>query len=172
MNPNTRSPNTRSQNTNLPKSVIDEDLTDIFTQLTVEQARFVVARLDSRSDREAAEKIGVAPRTVYNWPPETRALIKQAIDCYLSNVTAAALGLLRSAVLKATLIKVEDLDADDARIRQDAATEILDRVLGRPRLAVDLDGGPIEVKGYVTISPDQWDEEESARATRHEHDAH
>ena len=43
------------------------DLGELVSQLTVDQMRFVVARQEHASDKDAANAIGVAPQTVKNW---------------------------------------------------------------------------------------------------------
>lgn len=68
--------------------------------------------------------------------------------------------VLRKALVVAAYRKVEALDDGDVRVVQAAATEILDRFHGKPVQAVQASvTAQIAVKGYIGISPDDWDDQ-------------
>ena len=57
--------------------------------------------------------------------------------------------ILAQALPQAALVKVDGLKEKDARVRQDAASDILDRGLGKATQRQEItgkDGGPIETK--------------------------
>lgn len=74
----------------------------------------------------------------------------------------------REVLLKALVIaayrKVEALDSDDERTAQAAATEILDRFHGRPTQSINANvTAAVAVKGYIGVSPDEWDADQSVQ---------
>jgi len=119
-----------------------EALRELLGELTTDQLRFVVARQDYATDKEAAEAIGVTPRTVYGWPEVVKGAVQQmALDGIVT-----AQHIITRNVAKAALVKVAGLDSEDERVRQAASTEIIDRALGKAMQAIrheGKDGGPI-----------------------------
>lgn len=135
-----------------------ERLTEIMAQLTHNQVRFVVAMLESTNKKEAAEAIGIQPDTTYRWP----SVVDEAVELMRLNVAQGAKEMITKNVAKAALVKVAGLDDEDPRVRQAAATEVLDRALGKPTQKTEVtgaDGEPLKVKQYVSFSPDDWDED-------------
>ena len=51
-----------------------EQLTAVLEQLSVDQIRFIVARQEFATDKEAADAVGISAQTVYRWP----AIVKEA----------------------------------------------------------------------------------------------
>lgn len=144
-------------------------LIDLVSRLSVSQLQFVAARLGARNDRDAATKIGLSANTVYAWPKADKAVIGEVQQLMHSEAAVVAAAYLQRHVLDAAMLKVaamqrsDDVQADDAgRMAQAAATEILDRVLGKPRQQVEVsgDGDAFVPKMYVTVSPDMWDSDE------------
>lgn len=120
-----------------------ERFSQLWQGLTRNQRRFVAVSGDYASKREAAEAIGLAANTVYHWPRE----VDEAIELLQVDRLGGAREELRAAVVKAALVKTEGLDEDDARLRQSAASEILDRVLGKASSRPETAGeeGPLEI---------------------------
>ena len=134
---------------------ISERLLALWPQLTRNQRRFVVAMQDCATKKEAAEAIGLQPDTVYRWPD----LVDTAIQVLSDDIEGAVLDILTSSAAKAALVKVAGLDDDDDRLRQAVASEILDRILGKPTQRQELtgaDGGRLIVE-YVN----DWRDAES-----------
>jgi hypothetical protein len=104
-----------------------ERFSEIWMSLTRNQRRFVVAVGDYASKREAAEAVGISASTVYHWPPK----VDEVVQLLQLDLLSGAQEELRSSVAKAALVKTEGLELEDARLRQSAASEILDRVLGK-----------------------------------------
>ena len=96
---------------------------------TMIQRRWVLERINSPSDSQAAIAVGVHRSTVCKWP--NKAALDQAVDELRAIPAAQAVAILETNVTKAANAKVNALDSDDERIVAAASTEILDRVLGR-----------------------------------------
>ncbi len=114
-------------------------LADILKQLTITQLRFVVARNESKSDKEAAETIGISPTTVKGW--DNKAQVDEAIKLMLLDGVIMARALRRRNLAKAMAVKVAGLDSEAEKIRQDAATEIIEWELGKAQGSVDITSG-------------------------------
>ena len=111
----------------------------LWRQLSHNQRGFVVAMRECHNKTEAAEAIGLTPSTVYRWP----GIVDQAIALMDWHVKDAAVQILADAVAKAALVKVGGLDSEDESVRQDTASEVLDRILGRATQAIKHEGtGP------------------------------
>ena len=123
---------------------------EIWHKLTTNQRRFVVAMQEHPTKKEAAESIGVQPQTAYNWNGDVDA----AVDFMRNNIALATLGIIQANAAKAAMIKAAGLDSGDEKIRQDVATEILDRNLGRPTQRQELTGADGDVIRVSLINND------------------
>ena len=124
---------------NTPNATDSGELAEILKQLTITQLRFVVARNESKSDREAAEAIGISPSTVKGW--DNKAQVDEAIRLMLFDGVIMARTLRRRNLAKAMAVKVAGLDSGTEKIRQDAATEIIEWELGKAQGSVDITSG-------------------------------
>lgn len=132
---------------------ISEQLSNLMSNFTHNQVRFVVAMLENTSKKDAATAIGIQPDTVYRWPPE----VDEAVELIRQNVLLGAKEMISKNVAKAALVKVAGLDDDDPRVRQAAATEILDRMMGKPTQKAEVsgaDGGVIAISIIEPVRPD------------------
>ena len=123
-----------------------DGLEQVLARLTIDQIRFVVARQEFSTDKEAAEEIGVKPNTVYTWKHKGLP-IDEAVRLMAYDGVVVAKEMLRRNLAKAARIKVDGLDDSDDKLRQSVASEILDRELGKPTQRQEItgaDGGPIE----------------------------
>lgn len=112
-------------------------LAEVIKNLSVTQLRFIVARNDCKSDKEAAETIGISPSTVRNW--ENKAQVDEAVSLMAYDGVVTARELRRRNLAKAMAIKVSGLDIeDDERLRQNVATEIIEGELGKPKQQTDI----------------------------------
>jgi phage terminase small subunit len=102
---------------------------EIWKTLTLTQRRFILAMTHSGTKRQAALSLGLSPDTVYRWPPE----VNEAINLMFADIKRLAQEELAQAALRAALVKAEALNDEDPQVRQQASTEILDRVLGKAR---------------------------------------
>lgn len=119
----------------------------LWNELTPTQKRFAVAMQEYPSKKEAAEAIGIAPQTAYNW----NGAINKVVEFMISEAALATLGIIQANATKAAMVKAAGLDSKDEKIAQQAATEIIDRNLGRPTQRQELtgaDGGPVIVVNW------------------------
>lgn len=102
---------------------------ELLKDATPEQIRWVVARLSAKTDAAAAKKAGVHPSSVSRW--ENKIVLDQAVLEMLMEPAAAAMEILQVAVVEAAQIKVDGLSSKSAIMKQNVASEILDRVTGK-----------------------------------------
>lgn len=140
--------------TNTENCIFDADTDDldaVLAQLTTEQLRFVVARQECATDREAARKIKVSESTVYRWPE----VVKQAVTLMAQDGLKTALHIRRKNLAKAMLVKVKGLDSEDERIRQAASTEIIEWEMGKAEQTVKGDVAGVLVLAIGGVDPDE-----------------
>lgn len=141
---------------NLGKSSSDE-FSELLDKLTIDQIRFVVARQQFASDKEAAEEVGVKPNTVYGWRHDG-APIDKAIRMLASDGIVLARHILRQNLAKAMLVKVGGLDEDDEQLRQRVATEIIEWQMGKAKQGFEHtgpDGGEVTIRVVYEDEPDR-----------------
>lgn len=153
------------QQSNQEKSISDA-LEDVLNKLSLLQIRYVVARQEVTTDKEAAESIGIKPDTVYRWGDE----VKEAVRLMELDGLVTARHIRRKALAKAMLVKVKGLDSDDDVLRQRVATEIIEWEMGKATNRTEVggvEGKPIEVKNFEFTD----DEKQRAMAKLLEHAA-
>lgn len=117
------------------------------SRLSIDQRRFVVARMDYPTKNEAAIAIGMKPNTVYKWPAE----IDRAVELLSQDIVSGARELIAQAVARAALVKIKGLDSDDEKVRQGVATEIIEWKLGKASQAVDVTSGGEKMQALTVI---------------------
>lgn len=105
---------------------------------TIEQRKWIVARLLSTSDAAAARAVGVHPSTVCKWPEKDE--LDRTVEALLADPMAQALTMILDAVPEAARVKIDGLRSRKENVRQSSASEILDRVIGRPRQKMEHSG--------------------------------
>lgn len=124
--------------------------------------RFIIARLECDTDKAAAERIGFHPSTVATWAE--RHLIREAMTLIAQQAVSGARAILERNAVKAAMVKVAGLDeADDARLRQNVATEIIDRTLGKPKERLDIGGTDDPVRIVVEYADNKTDPADATR---------
>ncbi len=118
----------------------------LWRKLDHNQRRFAVAMLGSKTKKEAAESIEVKPNTVYNWNGDVDSVIEMMQEQRRDSI----LEILAEEGAKAAMVKIAGLDSEDEIRRQNAATEILDRILGKA-------AQPTNVSGAVTVKHEPSD---------------
>ncbi len=116
-----------------PGLSISDQLASALAQLSTDQIRFVVARQECATDKEAAEAIGIKPDTVYHWPDA----VKEAVRLMASDGIVVATHVRRRNLAKAMLAKVAGLDSMDENVRQRVATEIIEWEMGKAKQPID-----------------------------------
>ena len=107
------------------------DLEAILGQLTVEEIRFLIARSETTTDKDAAKAAGLNPGGVRCWDIERKELVRQALLLMAQDGLVTALHLRRRNLAKAMAVKVKGLDSGDERLAQSVATEVIEWELGR-----------------------------------------
>ena len=126
------------------KSTSEANFGRLWQQLTHNQRRFAVAMLDSPTKKDAAISCRLEPNTVYKW----NGVVDDVVEILLDRAADSAYEILEGQVVKAAMVKVAGLDSEDEKVRQAEASEILDRVLGKPTQKQEVsgpDGKPQEV---------------------------
>lgn len=110
-------------------------LDELLRSLTVEQIRYVVARQQHTSNRAAAAAVGLREERIYHW--ENWPSVEEAVKLMAIDGAHVAMELFRRALPEAAAVKVAGLRSNNERIRQETATEILDRKLGKATQPID-----------------------------------
>ncbi len=120
-------------------------LDEIRAQLSPDQLAFLAERVLCRTDKEAAENLGFGYSTVLSW--HEKQIINEAVRLMLEGSVDLARDLLRRNLVRAAKVKVRGLESKKAAIAQGAATEILDRFMGKPtqQSNVNVTGGPLTI---------------------------
>ena len=117
---------------------------------SIEQRKWLIARLLTTSDAAAARAIGVHPSTVCRWPE--KAELERAIAELLEDPQNQAIAIFLDALPKAARIKVGGLGSRKEQIQQAAASEIVDRVMGKPTQKQEIETGEVTIR--VVYGPD------------------
>jgi len=123
------------------------ELGQALARLSTDQIRFVVARQEFSTDKEAAQEIGVKPDTVYQWKHKG-VPIDEAVRLMAADGVVVAMELRRRNLAKAMAVKVAGLDSGKEQMRQNVATEIIEWEMGKPMQKQEItgkDGGPLEI---------------------------
>lgn len=117
---------------------------------------YVLARAHCKSVTAALLEIDKTDGWYYRFTLEERDLLERlASELHYAQRAQSEL-LLEQAAVKATLVKIEGLESRKEVVRQDASTEILDRVHGKPKQRQEVTGdggGPIVVQ-IIDQGPD------------------
>lgn len=127
----------------------------LLEQLNTNQKRFIIARQEHTTDKEAAQSINLSPDTVKNWK-YGGAPIDAVVNLMVADGVVMALHLRRNALAKAMAIKVAGLDSDKEQTRQSVSTEIIEWEIGKATQKQEVstpDGGPIAITRVVVEMP-------------------
>jgi len=128
-----------------------DDLQTVLSQLEDNRLDYVRARSLVNSDAQAMKDAGISKTAFYKWTPEERDKLNELAQQLKRATVARAIMALQAAAEEAARVKIAGLKSKDERIKQNAATEILDRNIGKPSQAIELagkDGGPIKIAAY------------------------
>jgi len=115
------------------------ELDQVLAQLTPDQIRFVVARQEHNTDKDAAEAISIRPNLVSRWK-HLGVPIDEAVKAMALDGLVTALHVRKRSLAKAMLVKVAGLDSEDERMRQNVATEVIEWELGKATQPTKLGG--------------------------------
>ena len=132
------------------------DLRTILDQLEDKQLDYVVERSRVNSDAEAYRNCSISKPAFYRWSTEKREELNDLAQQLKRESALRAVLILSDATEKAAQVKVAGLDNRKDNIKQAAATEILDRQLGKPMQRQEVsgkDGAPIPIKMIEVVLP-------------------
>lgn len=113
------------------------DLADLWEELTPSQKKFVVAYQRHTSKADAAKEVGLAPQTTYNWPD----YVNEAAELFSDATAELAMQELEEALVEAAMVKTQEVrrPGSTRESQQDAASDVMDRVMGRPTQDINQD---------------------------------
>ncbi len=110
-------------------------------QLEDNRLAYVVARSKVNSDRQGYLDAGIAKASFYTWSTEERKKLNDIAQRLKRETATRALMILQDAAEQAAIVKTKGLENRDERIKQAAATEILDRTIGKTKDRIDVTSG-------------------------------
>lgn len=136
---------------------MDERVQEILDNATDIQHEYVIARLTHRDPAKAARALGLNRSTPHNWDNLPR--LEEAVRLLRRDAIEAARMALQALAVDA-VATLGGVMGGKSTAAINAANSILDRV-GLPKQSdVKHSGtgedGAIIVKGYMTVSPDDW----------------
>ncbi|MCS3827429.1 hypothetical protein GGP85_002899 [Salinibacter ruber] len=133
-------------------SAENSSLAEIWEELTPSQKRFVVAYQRHTSKADAAAEVGLAASTVYSWPDK----VDHAAEMFYEETAALAMQELEEALVEAAMVKTQEVrdPGSTEGSQQEAASDVLDRVMGKPTQKQDIDMDATIEGVDVKIHPD------------------
>ena len=114
---------------------------DIRTELNkLEDSRlsYVMARSLVNSDAQGHRDAGISHASFYQWSKEEREELNALAQRIKRETVARAIMTIQDAADEAAKVKVLGLKDRDSRVRQAAASEILDRTVGKAQDKLDV----------------------------------
>jgi len=116
------------------------DLRTELDQLEDLRINYVIARAKVNSDAQGYKLAGIAKTSFYTWSAEERERLNNLAQRIKREVALRIMIQLQDAAEQAANVKVDGLKSRNEHVKQNSATEILDRVLGRPTQRQELTG--------------------------------
>jgi len=116
-----------------------EDLRAELDHLEDKRLAYVMARSRVNSDAQGYSEAGIHKNTFYSWPAQEREQLNDLAQRFKRETATRALMVLQDAAEEAARIKVSGLSSRDERVKQAAATEIIDRTIGKSEQPVSGD---------------------------------
>lgn len=131
-------------------------LQELVNSFTSDQLAYLAVRPFVRWDKDAAEAVDLAKETVSRW--ENKADIDEAVRLMRMDGVIVALEILRRHLPRAAQEIVDELSHRNVGVRYKAATEIMDRAIGRAMQRQEVtgkDGGPIVIVNWDDNASDE-----------------
>ena len=125
-----------------------DDLRTILDQLSDQRLDYVMARSRVNSDAAGMKDAGLSRATFYGWPTEERERLNELAQRVKREVALRATMILQGAAEEAAQVKITGLRSRNEHVKQDVATEILDRIIGKAANKTEItgkDGGAIVI---------------------------
>ncbi len=94
--------------------------------------QYVFSRCKTTSNGKAINDAGFSTATFYGWPQEERDYLNSLAMRLKTETGLRATLLLQEAAESAAKVKIDGLKSRNERIKQASATEVLDRIIGKP----------------------------------------
>src|SRR3990172_7389835 len=107
---------------------------------------YVLKRSSTNSKAAAYTAAGLSESWYYNFSEDERKLMEDLADELHYEKAIQAELILRDAAPEAAAVKVKGMASFDQRVKQQAATEILDRTIGKPG-----DNSKLHVEGSINF---------------------
>jgi len=135
--------------------------------LTDRERAYVVARARVLDVAEAVGLAGISRTTYYKWSKKRRAYLDGLARDYKCNAAARAIEILEENAEEAARVKTKGLKSRRENIQQAAASDILDRILGKAmqRVKQDIKADVVTTLEWPDeggIAPTTQDPEDSA----------
>ena len=118
--------------------------------------QYVFARCKTTSNNKAVEDAGFSQSTFYGWPQEEREYLNSLAMRLKTEAGLRAMLILQEAAEDAARVKVGGLKSRKEHIQQSSATEILDRVRGKPTQHIDQ---KTEHSGEIDVIRVKWNDD-------------
>ena len=125
-----------------PDMELIKNATETLRGLSDSERRYILARVDAKTNVQALRECGLSQ----SWLTKTGVDRLNAIADKLRNdISGRAIVLLEGALPEAVMVLIDGLYSDDERIKQSAAKDILDRVMGRATQKTEVTGAMANV---------------------------
>jgi len=118
----------------------------VLAKLSAKEVEYVMERSRTRSDRAAYLAVGLPKGTFFKWSQERRDYLNDVAARIRSEVAVRAILVLQDSAEEAARIKADGLKSRNEHIRQTAASDILDRTIGKATQRIET-----EVSGEQTV---------------------
>lgn len=110
----------------------------VFSGLNERQVEYVTARSQSESNAKALKLCGFSEGWLYKQDVE---MLNERASMFRKDIAGQAMQKLTEALVAAVEVKTKGLSSRDERVRQSVATEIIERILGKPTQRQDITSG-------------------------------
>jgi hypothetical protein len=116
-------------------------MTDLRTEISniendLERA-YVLERSRVMTDKDGYTKAGMSKSTFYAWPTERREYLNALARRLNTEVALQVMMELQEAAIEAAQVKKKGLKSRNEYVQQNAASEIMDRIVGKPTQRID-----------------------------------
>lgn len=129
-----------------------DDLRTLLDQLVDNRLDYVMARSKCNSVSEALRQSGISRAAYYSWSKDEQAYLEDVAQRVKRETATRALMVLQDAAEQAAKVKVAGLTNRDERIKQNVATEILDRTIGKAANPIELTGKDGEAVKFIEVT--------------------
>ena len=116
-------------------------MTDLRTEISnIEndfERAYVLERSRVLTDKDGYTKAGMSKSTFYSWPTKRREYLNALSRRLNTEVALQVMMELQEAAIDAAKVKKEGLKSRNEYVKQNAASEIMDRVVGKPTQRID-----------------------------------